>query len=184
MLVPAVALVLFAQLVPSHGSGSAASSSSSPNAAGGLTWTVPKAWTLAPKASSMRVATHKVPAAPGDPEDGELAIFYFGEGQGGGVDANVERWFAQLEPEPGASKNEKKETRVGGIKVTVVAASGTYSSGMPGGPTTPKKGWALRGAIAEGPKGAVFFKLTGPKKTVAAAAGDFDALVKSLKKAP
>jgi len=66
--------------------------------------------------------------------------------------------------------------------VTVVRAEGTYASGMPGGPTTPKPGWALLGAIAEGPSGAVFFKLTGPKKGVAAARPAFEALVASLKR--
>lgn len=180
MFASALAAVLLAQLVPSHASASATGS----NAAGGLTWTVPKDWSFAPSSSSMRVATHRIPAVPGDAEGAELAIFYFGEGQGGTIDANVQRWFAQLDPEPGARKNEKKETQVGGVKVTLVSAEGTYSSGMPGGPTTPKKGYALLGAIAEGPKGAVFFKLTGPKKTVAAASKDFDALVKSFKKAP
>jgi hypothetical protein len=35
--------------------------------------------------------------------------------------------------------------------------------------------------MAEGPKGAVFFKLTGPRRSDAAAAKDFDALVASLK---
>lgn len=167
--------VLLAQMISSHGPGS--------SAAGGLTWTVARGWTLAP-ASPMRVATYLTPASAGETEGGEMAIFYFGEGQGGGVDANVERWFSQLAPEPGGKKNEKKEARVAGLKVTLVSAEGTYSSGMPGGPTTPKKGWALLGAIAEGPQGAVFFKLTGPKKTVSAASKDFDALVKSLKKAP
>jgi len=48
--------------------------------------------------------------------------------------------------------------------------------------TGPKPGWALRGAIAEGPQGNVFFKLVGPKKTVEKAQADFDTLVKSLKK--
>ena len=175
MLVFSLTALLLAQMAPSHGSGS--------SAAGGLTWTAPGGWTIAP-ASPMRVATYRIPAAAGDAEGGEMAIFYFGEGQGGGVDANVERWFSQLAPEPGRKKNEKKETQVAGLKVTLVSAEGTYSSGMPGGPTTPKKGWALLGAIAEGPQGAVFFKLTGPKKTVSAASKDFDGLVKSLKKVP
>ena len=45
-----------------------------------------------------------------------------------------------------------------------------------------KPGSKLLGAIAEGPEGAVFFKLTGPKRTVDAARRDFDTLVASLKK--
>jgi hypothetical protein len=44
-----------------------------------------------------------------------------------------------------------------------------------------KRDFALRGAIAEGPDGAVFFKLTGPRRSVVAAGKAFDALVASLK---
>jgi hypothetical protein len=54
--------------------------------------------------------------------------------------------------------------------------------GMGAMSTGPKKGYALEGAIAEGPRGSVFFKLTGPKKTVVKEKAAFDALVKSLKK--
>ena len=55
-----------------------------------------------------------------------------------------------------------------------------YDRGMGAAPTA-KSGFALRGAIAEGQNGAVFFKLTGPRRSVTAAGVDFDALVASLK---
>ena len=143
---------------------------------------MPKDWTAGP-ASAMRVATYRISAAPGDKEGGEVAVFYFGQGQGGSVDANVERWFAQMEPEPGAKKPTRSQIRVGAIPVTLCAAEGNYTGGMVGGGAAAgtKKGFALTGAIAEGKQGAVFFKLTGPKKTVSAAQKDFDALVRSLK---
>jgi hypothetical protein len=51
---------------------------------------------------------------------------------------------------------------------------------MPGQPTSPKGNYALLGAIAEGPEGNVFFKLTGPRKTVRAAAKQFDAMLRTL----
>jgi hypothetical protein len=131
----------------------------------------------------MRVATYQVRHARGDKEDGEVAVFYFGPGQGGSVDANVERWFAQMDPEPGAKKPTRSQIQVGEIPVTLCSAEGTYSGGMVGGGASAgkKTGFALTGAIAEGKAGPVFFKLTGPKKTVAAAQKEFDALVKSLK---
>jgi hypothetical protein len=179
------ALVVLAQLASSHASSAPvapAAPAASANTAGGLTWTVPKDWTAGP-GSAMRVATYRVPHAPGDKEDGEVAVFYFGPGQGGSVDANVERWFAQMDPEPGAKKPARSQTKVGAIPVTLCSAEGTYSGGMVGGGASAgkKPGFALTGAIAEGKAGAVFFKLTGPKKTVAAAQKEFDALVKSLK---
>jgi hypothetical protein len=170
------ALVLLVQLMSSHAAA---------HEGAGLAWTPPKAWAVVPNASTMRLATYRIPQAPGDTEAPELGVFYFGPGQGGSVESNVARWTSQLEPEKGAPKPAPpRKSKVNGIDVTVVSAEGTYASGMPGGPTTAKSGWALLGAIAEGPKGAVFFKLTGPKKSVAAARRDFDALVASVKPAP
>ena len=155
--------------------------------AAGLAWTEPKGWTAqGPK--PMRVSTHQVPAAKGDPEGGELAVFYFGPNQGGGVDANVQRWLGQFRRPDGAPLQEKDWTRKtekqAGLNVIRVDARGTYAGGGPmsGGPAAPKPGFRLLGAIVEGPQGAVFFKLTGPEKTVAAAEKDFRALLASLKK--
>jgi hypothetical protein len=171
----AASLVLF-QMASAHAPAAA-------NTAGGLTWTAPKAWSVAPSASSMRVVTYKVPAAAGDTEGGEVAVFFFGPGQGGGTQANVDRWIAQFQPEKGsAGPGKPVALKVGTIPVTIVTTEGTYSSGMPGGAMTPKPGWALRGGIAEGPAGPVFFKLVGPKKTVLAATQGFDAFLKTLKK--
>ena len=50
------------------------------------------------------------------------------------------------------------------------------------GPKTPKPGYKLLGAIVEGPGGNVFFKLTGPAKTVEAARADFNKLLKGVTK--
>jgi hypothetical protein len=98
------------------------------------------------------------------------------------VESNVARWLSQFTPEKGAKKSAPRRELVNDIPVTKVETEGTYASGMPGGPTTPKTGYALEGAIAEGPEGAVFFKLTGPKKSVEKARPAFAALVASLKR--
>src|SRR2546427_277431 len=124
--------------------------------AGGLSWKSPAGWTAEPPSSPMRVVTYRIPAAAGDGEPGELGVFFFGKGEGGSVDANVDRWLAQLTPESGSAKPSRRVETVKGIRVTRVSAEGTYSSGMPGGPRTPKPGFALLGAIAEGPGGNVF----------------------------
>ena len=182
MLNPAaIGLVLF-QLVSSHGG--AVAPVTAPNSASGVTWTLPKGWLVVPSSSAMRFATYRVPAAPGDREGGEVSVFVFGKGDGGSVDSNVARWQGQFQPEGKSPKDPPApmKSKVGGIDVTIVTTEGTYASGMPGGASTPKTGWALRGAIVEGPTGSVFFKLVGPKKTVVKETADFDALVKSLKK--
>ena len=180
-----IALVLF-QLVPSHGGAAPPSAPAAPAAtsAAGIAWTVPKGWISGPSSSAMRFATYRVAAAPGDKEGGEISVFVFGKGDGGSVDGNVARWQAQFQPEGKGAPlpPSPKATKEGPFTVTLVTAEGTFSSGMPGGDSVPKAGWALRGAIVEGPGGQVFFKLVGPKKTVQKETLDFDRLVKSLRK--
>jgi hypothetical protein len=66
--------------------------------------------------------------------------------------------------------------------MTVVDASGTYT-GMGGpmmGGSKPVPGYRLLGAIVEGPGGNVFFKLTGPAKTIAAQEKQFEQLLASI----
>ncbi len=135
----------------------------------------------------MRAATYTVPAAAGDKEDGECGVFYFGQGQGGSVDANLKRWIGQFQqpggkPSDSVAKTQKKT--IHGINVTIVDVSGTYTGA--GGPMmaaqTPKPGYRLLGAIAEGPEGPIFFKFAGPAKTVAASQAKFDAMVQSIAK--
>lgn len=150
--------------------------------AGGLSWKAPGGWPADPHGSSMRIASHRIPPAPQDGEGAELAIFFFGKDQGGTIAANVGRWLSQFTPEFGAAKPSTQIEMVNGVRVTRVSTEGTYASGMPGGPTTAKQRFGLLGAIAEGPGGNVFFKLTGPRRTVRAAAPQFDALIHSLSK--
>ncbi len=177
--------LVLCQLVSSHGGAKpAVSAQTAGNTAAGVTWTVPKAWLVVPSSSAMRFATYKVAAMPGDNEAGEVSVFVFGKGDGGSVDSNVARWQGQFQAEGKSPKEPPapQKTKVGTIDVTIVTTEGIYASGMPGGSSTPKNGWALRGAIVEGPSGSVFFKLVGPKKTVHKETAAFDALVKSLKR--
>ncbi len=145
----------------------------------GVKWTVPASWKLA-AGRPMRVATYTIPAAPGA-ETAECGVFFFGSGQGGGVDENINRWLAQFE---GGSAPKKSEKTVGGLKVHLVDVSGTYLA--PGGPMMQsqgkKPGYRLLGAIVEAPQGMVFFKCTGPAATIAKAQADFGRLIGSLSK--
>jgi len=128
----------------------------------------------------MRKATFEVPPS-GAGEPGELSVFQFGAGKGGGIEANVERWVKQF---PGLDPGDLKKSRrvANGLPVHVVEIEeGTFSSGMPGGPTTPKPGWGLLGAIVEGPDGNWFFKLTGPRATVDGARSEFFGLIDGIK---
>ena len=158
-------------------------STSPPGAAGSqgsgtVKWTRPSRWEAKP-ASGMRAATYIIPPATGDSDGGECAVF---ENLGGSVQANVDRWIGQFEKTDGAP-SQKSET-ISGLSVTTVDVSGTFKGGGPmmGQSGAPKSGYRLLGAIVEGPEGNVFFKLTGPAKTITAAQDEFQAMLKSLKK--
>jgi hypothetical protein len=135
--------------------------------AAGVKWTAPAGWKTEPGTRAMRVATYAV-------DDAECAVYFFGEGQGGSIDANLERWKNQFH---GPAAKTGKRT-IHGLQVTTIDASGDYS-GM--GEAT-KPAYRLLGAIVEGPGGNVFFKFTGPAKTVAANQAKFDLLLGSVAK--
>ncbi|MGI8785544.1 MAG: hypothetical protein ACR2L2_18080 [Acidobacteriota bacterium] len=146
--------------------------------AAGVTWPVPARWNAQPE-RPMRAATYKIPGVQAD-ADAECAVFFFGAGQGGSVEANIQRWIGQFE----TSETPARSTRqVNGFNVERIALGGTYlASGGMVQSAEPKPNYRLLGAIVEAPEGAVFFKLTGPSATVAAAEAEFDQLVSSIKR--
>jgi hypothetical protein len=144
---------------------------------------VPSEWTEQTPSSSMRKAQYALPKAAGDGEDGELAVFYFGPGQGGSVEANIERWIGQISQPDGSSSKDKAKTNkkeIGGMPVTLVDVSGTYSAGMMSN-APPRQGYRMLAAVAETTEGPWFFKLTGPEKTIAKWSSSFDQLISSFK---
>jgi hypothetical protein len=130
---------------------------------GGLTFDRPADWSWVPVTSPMRKAQLRIPGAK-PTEGADITFFYFGEGGGGDVKANAQRWVNQFHGPEGAAKIE--EQKIGGLKVTMVSTVGSFSSGMPGGPTTTMDNYALLGAIVEGKEGNVFVKMTGPATLV------------------
>ena len=149
----------------------------------GLQWTAPAGWTNVGTAP-MRAATYKVPLAPGDHDVAECVVYFFGQGQGGPVDANMERWNGQFQTPAGkpAAAQIRKRT-VHGLPVTTIDVSGAYT-GMAGpqAQSAPAPGYRLLGAILENPGGNVFLKFTGPARTVTANQADFEKLLTSFQK--
>lgn len=150
-------------------------------AASGIKWTTPVRWQTGPE-KPMRAATYLIPAAAGDSAGAECAVFL---NIGGGVDANLKRWIGQFEQPDGSSseaKAKQKKDTINGFPVTTIELVGTFAGGgmAMGQPATKKPDYRLLGAIVETPQGEVFFKITGPAKTVAAAQGEFQTLLKSL----
>jgi hypothetical protein len=144
---------------------------------GTFTFAVPEGWKTVTPSSAMRKAQLEI----GQGSDrAEATFFQFGAGRGGSVAENVARWFAQF---PGSEDKRKTETiQAGAVKITYATTEGTFSSGMPGGPTTPMTGHALCGAILESPDGNVFIKVTGPAATVKSASEAFKKMVSEAAK--
>jgi len=150
----------------------------------GLKWTVPAGWKTE-EARPMRAATYTVPATSGDTASAECVVYFFGAGQGGNVQANLDRWKGQLSGADGKPPDAKIAKRtVHGLAVTTIDESGDYT-GM-GGPMAAsksvQKNYRLLGAIIEGPGGNVFIKFTGPAKTVAARQAEFEQFLNSFDK--
>src|SRR5206468_949328 len=68
----------------------------------GIEWQTPSRW-VTQLAQGMRLANYVIPATRAGGEPAECAVYYFGPNQGGGVEANVERWIGEFE-QPGSPK--------------------------------------------------------------------------------
>lgn len=148
-----------------------------PTGSPGVEWDAPERWSMEP-ASGVRLATYTIPGK-GGAESAQCAVFYFGQGQGGGIDANIERWVGEFES---ASPADRRTVDVNGMPVHRVEVTGSYvAHAMGTGEGAAAMADAmLLGAIVEGPNGSLFFKLTGPSATVSAAKAEFDAMLQSL----
>lgn len=157
-------------------------------ASGSLAYTAPGAWHTRPASSSMRVAEFVVPRAPGDAEDGEVVIYYFGAGAGT-TDANIDRWIGQMQQPDRSSTKEKAQRStqtVNGLQVTTVDVTGTYVAEMRPGAAEHfnKPGFRLRAAVVDTPRGPYYIKMTGPARTIEAADAAFAAFLGSLRYVP
>lgn len=131
-------------------------------AAGALQFELPAGWVEEAPANTMRLTQARI---PGETGDGEFALFYFGPGGGGGTEANIERWVAQVE----GAQPERETFQSGDLTVHTVVATGTVTGSpmtMQGGEPQPQPNSMLLGAVVEGPGGPWFFKATGPEATL------------------
>lgn len=155
------------------------------DANGTLRFVAPPEWTARQPASAMRVAEFTLPKAPGDAEDGDLIVYFFG-GSGGSVDANIQRWIGQMrQPDGRPSKDAAKraERTVNGLPVTVLDISGTYIAEMRPGSAErhDNPNFRMRAAVVTTPKGPYFIKAVGPSKTMAHWSAAMDGFVDSVR---
>lgn len=145
---------------------------------------VPEDWKAQQPRTPMRKAQY---ALPGDAGDGEMILFYFGQGEGGDVESNLARWkamFATTDGQPVPDDACKVERlTVNDLKVTTLDVSGTYREPAMMNPQAPpeRPNYRMLCAIVEMPNGNWFFKGTGPAATMARHEASFRKLVQSLK---
>jgi hypothetical protein len=150
--------------------------------AAGLHWTSPSGWKAGPP-QAMRAATYAVAPAPSDTAAAECVVYFFGAGQGGSVEANIERWKGQFTSsgKPAPAIVSRRTAR--GVAMTTVDVAGEYSGlGGPMAASKPVPGYRLLGAIVEGPGGNIFVKFTAPARTIAANKAKYDVLLASFTK--
>lgn len=163
----------------------AASPQPGAQSSGSVQFKAQEGWVTERPSSSMRAAQYRLPKAEGDPEDASLIVFYFGQGQGGSTQANLERWMSQMEQPDGRPSSEKAKTEtmtVNGMNVSLLDVSGRYTAEMTPGEGTrhDKPDYRMRAAVIETPAGPYFAKLVGPQKTVARWDQSFIDFVKSF----
>lgn len=148
---------------------------------GELSFSMPNGWVQEAPNSAMRKAQYRL---PGEAGDAELAIFV---GIGGGVQQNVDRWIGQFQApdgRPAAASANVGKREVGGLKVTTVDVSGSYTAAMmgpmAGGSVAPLDNYRMLGAVIEAPSGPWFLKLTGPSETVSKWEASFTEFVDSV----
>lgn len=149
----------------------------------GVEWKVPSGWSVGAQ-KPMRAATYLI--GSGDAQ-AECAVFYFGKGQGGDLEANIERWISQVKQPDGSDSKDKAvrdEIVSSCCKITTIEVAGTYqaSSGPMMQVTAEKPGFVLLGGIVPGDEGNVFFKFTGPAELVKNSKGAFLGMLSSVSK--
>ncbi len=158
--------------------------------AGGLQFVMPARWISETASDSVRAGQWRLAASRGaaaGPDDGELVVFYFGPGLGGTAQENIDGWSGTIRDASGNPVAGEVATRqAGGCKVTEVTITGFYRQQAPmaGLPPLVRPGFELAGAVIEGPKGNLYWRLTGPASLVAAALPFFRQAIDSVKPLP
>lgn len=149
-------------------------------AGGELKLSVPATWARKQPQSTIIEAEYSVPASDGDKNDGRLTFMR----AGGGIEANIDRWFGQFTQPDGASTKDRakvSKVKVAGDNVHLVDISGTFKDQR--GPATPaveRAKYRMLAAIVETNGGNYFIKLYGPERTMADAEKPFRSMIDSL----
>jgi hypothetical protein len=145
---------------------------------------VPAGWVAEAPQSNMRVAQFSVPAA-GEGDGAAFVVYYFGPGQGGSLEANLERWQSQFSSADGGPVEPDITELSGALPATLVSLRGSYARGVgvgPAGDALPDR--MLLAGVVETPKGNLYPQLHGPAALVAAQQPAFVAFIEGLEAVP
>jgi hypothetical protein len=110
-----------------------------------------------------------------------MVLFYFGPGQGGDVEANLQRWVGQMAAAPGTQPTRDAFTS-GAFQVTWLEMSGTLKASQIGSfPSTDMPDYRMLAAVVEGANGPWFFRAVGPDSTLAEQREAFLAMIRSVR---
>ena len=134
----------------------------------------------------MRLAQWTLEPGSKGSQSAEVAIFYFGPGEGGSAEANLQRWYGQFEQPDGTATRDRAEVRrfqVNGLAITRADMEGTYVAEVrPGAPEKHHQPeYRMIAAVVEGPNGPWFIRLLGPEETVRRWEADFDRFLHSVR---
>ena len=147
----------------------------------GLDAPKPVTWIEHPPTFRMRKAQYTVPGREGR-NAAEVVVYYFGATGGGTVEANIERWRQQFQPDADGLFPEPfiDTFEADGMPVTLVELAGNRKEMGAGWYTADQ---LFLSAIVETPFGLVFIRFAGDAATVDANRDDFVAMLQGLRKA-
>jgi hypothetical protein len=167
--------------MPPEGDGRVSPVLTEPRVIEGLYLRAPATWATLEPSSAMRKAEYSIPGPGGE---GNFVVFFFGQGEGGGADANLERWIAQMEgPNGGPATATRSEMTVNNVSIKSVTVTGTLLPSTMSGITEKRPGWKMLGSVVEGPGGPWFLKATGPEATLDAERMGYSAMLSALRAA-
>jgi len=144
---------------------------------GGLTMPKPVTWVWTAPSMQFRALQYAVPALGVNAPAAELVFSVFPAGDGGPVDANLDRWANQFRSGTAAAESKRSQSTVNGMQVSRVESVGDYM-GM--GAAAPRPGYMQLGAIVQAPGRTVFMKVVGPQATVESNRAAFEAMIAGM----
>jgi hypothetical protein len=153
-----------------------------PLGGGKLQLKAPEGWVRKQPLSTIVEHEFSVPAAKDDPADGRMTVM----AAGGGIEANIDRWYGQFtQPDGGSTKDRAKVKKiaVAGQDVHLVDLTGTFKDQRgPMAPVVERPKYRMLAAIIATKMGNYFVKFYGPQRTVADNEAGFLKMIEGLER--